>query len=113
MEEDEYAGRAECEGGWKENDSTKQREGVNGGHRVMRGLNATNAMSQGLIKTSSALLPRSGHAHMHLCHGTGGFECVCVCVWMVKQHAQSILLMHIVWDKRPPKINCAPFLNRD
>lgn len=49
-------------GGSNENCSTKQREGVNGGHRVMRGLNATNAMSQGLIKTSSALLPRSGHA---------------------------------------------------
>lgn len=44
-----------------------------GGHRVMRGLNATNAMSQGLIKTSSALLPRSGHAHMHLCDPGGGF----------------------------------------
>lgn len=37
------------------------------GHKVMRGLNATNAMSQGLIKTSSALLPRSGYAYMHLC----------------------------------------------
>lgn len=79
MEEDEYAGRAGCEergreeGGWKENDRTKAEGGVNGGHRVMRGLNATNAMSQGLIKTSSALLPRSGHAHMHLCDGSGGF----------------------------------------
>lgn len=38
-----------------------------GGHRVMRGLNATNAMSQGLIKTSSALLRRSRHTQMHLC----------------------------------------------
>lgn len=65
--------RGREEGGWKESDSTKQRVGVNGGHRVMRGLNATNAMSQGLIKTSSALLPRSGHAHMHLCNGSGGF----------------------------------------
>lgn len=46
---------------------------MGGGHQVMRGLNATNAMFQGLIKTSSALLPRSGHAHMHLCDGTGGF----------------------------------------
>lgn len=33
----------------------------------MRGLNATNAMSQGLIKTSSALLQRSRHTQMHLC----------------------------------------------
>lgn len=65
--------RAREEGGWKEDDSPKQREGVSGGHRVMRGLNATNAMSQGLIKTSSALLPRSGPAHMHLCDGGGGF----------------------------------------
>lgn len=41
------------------------------GHRVMRGLNATNAMSQGLIKTSSALHPRSGHAHVHLSDSGG------------------------------------------
>ncbi len=72
--------RGREEGGWKENDSTKQREGVSGGHRLMRGLNATHAMSQGLIKTSSALLPRSGHAHMHLCDGSGG----CVGGWVSK-----------------------------
>lgn len=64
---------AERKEGGKRMTEPKQRGGVNGGHRVMRGLNATNAMSQGLIKTSSALLPRSGHAHMHLCDGSGGF----------------------------------------
>ncbi len=65
--------RGRDEGGCKKNASAKQREGAKKGHRVMRGLNATNAMSQGLIKTSSELLPRSGHAHMHLCDGSGGF----------------------------------------
>lgn len=78
--------RGREEGGWKENDSRKQREGVNGGHRVMRGLNATNAMSQGLIKTSSALLPRSGHAHVHLCDGSGGF----VCGWLGEQLSNTV-----------------------
>lgn len=60
----------------------------------MRGLNATNAMSQGLIKTSSALLPRSGHAHMHLCDGGGGF----VGGWVMEQvsNTESTLLMRIV-----------------
>lgn len=71
-EQDVRRGAARKEGG-KRMTEPKQRGGVNGGHRVMRGLNATNAMSQGLIKTSSALLPRSGHAHMHLCDGSGGF----------------------------------------
>lgn len=85
----------------------KQREGVNGGHRVMRGLNATNAMSQGLIKTSSALLPRSGHAHMHLSDSSVGF----VGGWVAREarvrasmyNAQSSLLAHTVWDKWPYK----------
>lgn len=65
VEEDEYAARVEREreeqreeGGWEANDSPKQREGVNGGHRVMRGLNATNAMSQGLMKTNSCIAPK-------------------------------------------------------
>lgn len=51
---------------------------MTGGHKVMRGLNATNAMSQGLIKTSSVLHSRSGHAHMHLSDGSGGFVGGCV-----------------------------------
>lgn len=81
--------------------------GVNGGHRVMRGLNATNAMSQGLIKTSSVLHPRSGHAHMHLCNdggggwvGEGGGG---ICEYSNVQYTQSSLLVHTVWDKWPCK----------
>lgn len=77
--------RGREEGGWKENDSKKQRGG-NGGHGVMRGLNATNAMFQGLIKTSTALLPRSGHAHMHLCDSTGGF----VGGWLGEQLSNTV-----------------------
>lgn len=39
-----------------------------GGHEVMRGLNATNAMSPGLIQTSSALLQgQRSHTVLHLC----------------------------------------------
>ena len=58
---------------------------MNAGHKVMRGLNATNAMSQGLIKTSSALHPRSGHAHVHLSDGGGGWGSVCE--WFNLQYA--------------------------
>lgn len=50
-------------GGW--DDSQRVRWG---GHEVMRGLNATNAMSPGLIQTSSALLQgQRSHTVLHLC----------------------------------------------
>lgn len=44
--------------------------GGGGGHEVMRGLNATNAMSPGLIQTSSGLLQgQRSHTALHLCCG--------------------------------------------
>lgn len=68
---------------------------MNGGHRVMRGLNATNAMSQGLIKTSSALLSRSGHAHMHLSDVSGGFVggWLGEHVWVLQYKIHTVLLL--------------------
>lgn len=52
-----------CGGGW---DDSRRVRGE--GHEVMRGLNATNAMSPGLIQTSSALLQgQRSHTALHLC----------------------------------------------
>lgn len=69
-ENNEYAEKLKCEGleqklkwEWQ----NKVEGGFGGGHRVMRGLNATNAMSQSLIKTSSGLPWRSTHTQTHLC----------------------------------------------